>query len=110
MTTAQQQTPRAKTGGRKAGTPNKATANVKAFLGRVFDHAFNDPGFEAELKLQIASLQIDPKLFLRLLEYYAGAPAKQVELGGKLTLEQIVSGHGVEDDVDDDGDALAEAA
>jgi hypothetical protein len=97
-----QQQPRPKTGGRKKGTPNKATATVKAFLERVFEQAFANPAFEVELVLQITTLKIDPKLLQLLLAYYAGAPPKTIEHKGKFTLEQIVAGTAVDESEDED--------
>ena len=89
----QQQPTRPKTGGRKAGTPNRASAELKAFLDDVFKAAMAPgSGFREELILQIATLKIDGRLLARLLEYWAGAPTKQVEVTGKLTLEQLIAG------------------
>lgn len=83
-----------KTGGRVAGTPNKATRDLKAFLDDVFTQAFQNPSFRAELLVQIVTLEIDTKLLTTLLHYWAGAPPKAVEHKhtGKVTLEQIVAG------------------
>jgi hypothetical protein len=92
-----------KTGGRQAGTPNKATRDVKAFLERVFTAAFNDPLFEARLTQQIVELTVDTKLLQTLLAYYAGAPTRQVahEHSGAITLAQIIAGTVTSED---DGD------
>ena len=108
--TEQQPEKRAKTGGRQKGTPNKATSQVKEFLGRVFDRAFTEKlevtigtgenartelvGFEDALVHRIITLQIDSKLLAFLMAMHAGSPARQVEHkhSGKLTLEQLLSG------------------
>jgi hypothetical protein len=95
-----------KSGGRVAGTPNKATRELKAFLDDVFTSAFADPGFRAELLLQITTLKLDPTLLRTLLAYWAGQPPKAVEHKhtGKLTLEQLVAGVTPAADVDEDGE------
>lgn len=102
-------TTRQKTGGRQKGTPNRANAQLRAVLDGVFTEAFESELFRAKLLLQIVTLKIDTKLLVRLLEYWAGAPAKHVDVKGKVTLEQIVAGLAVDDD-DDAPEAEAEAA
>jgi hypothetical protein len=103
----QEQAKRVKTGGRQAGTPNKATQKLKTFLDEVFEAAFTNEGFKAELLVQITTLTIDGRLLQLLLQYWAGFPAKQIDHThtGKLTLEQLVAGVAVDDDAD--GDELA---
>ena len=85
---------RQKTGGRTAGTPNKSTAELKAFLARVFDKVLRDPEFERRLVSEILECRIESVLFKTLLAYYAGAPPKQHAHthSGRVTLEQIVAG------------------
>jgi len=105
-----------KSGGRKAGTPNKATRELKTFLDRVFTRAFTEKtkvqapdgtelevGLEDVLVAQIMSLSIDEGLLKTLLAYWAGAVPKAVDHkhSGKLTLEQLVAGV-TPGDVDDD--------
>lgn len=94
-----------KSGGRAAGTPNKASAALKAYLQSLFDEAFADQGMRVELLLQVTTLKIDVKLLQTLLAYAYGSPSKSVEHthGGKLTLEQLVAGVALEDaDADED--------
>jgi len=81
-------------GGRTKGTPNKATAKVRAFLDRVFDKAFADPAFEQRLQQQVIDGTIDTKLLLGLLAYYAGRPAQAIDHThtGTVTLAQIIAG------------------
>jgi BioD-like phosphotransacetylase family protein len=97
-----------KTGGRKAGTPNKATREVRAFLERVFKRAFSETrlrawgpdnaprevGLEDVLVEQILNQSIDNKLFISLLTFYAGRPTQAVDHThqGKVTLEQMIAG------------------
>lgn len=93
-----------KTGGRTAGTPNKATRNVKAFLDGVFEEAFADPTFRTLLVQQIVTLQIDSKLLQTLLAYYAGKPTQAHEHRGTVNLARIIAGT-LPDDGEDGEDA-----
>jgi hypothetical protein len=104
----QQQAKRVKTGGRTAGTPNKATSKLKEFLDGLFDEVFANDAFRAQLLVKIQLLE-DVKLLTLLLQYWAGAPAKQVDHKhtGKLTLEQLVAGVALDDDDDGEDDELA---
>ena len=83
-----------KTGGRRAGTPNKATSEVKTFLGKVFTRVFADPAFEQLLYERIRTLQIDGKLLTVLLAYYAGKPVQAHEHSGELdvNLARLIAG------------------
>jgi hypothetical protein len=103
-----------KTGGRKPGTPNKATRELKDFLGRVFARAFTetvretrdvvdgdgfkkvdvDVSLEDRLVEQIVTLAIDGKLLVTLLAHWAGTPTKQVDVNhsGSVTLAQLIAG------------------
>jgi hypothetical protein len=63
-----------KVGGRSAGTPNKGTALVKEFFEGVLEKAFADPSFAPRLVQAIVTLELDPKIFLRILEYVGGRP------------------------------------
>ena len=96
---------RAKTG-RAVGTPNKATAKLKAFLDEVFDQAFATPGFKARLIVSISDGTMDTKLLLGLLAYYAGRPAQAIDHthSGTVTLAQIIAGQVPADDGDADPD------
>lgn len=113
-----------KTGGRTKGTPNKSTAHIKNFLGRIFERAFvetktlvrkdrkgdviesRDVTLEEMLVEQIVTLTIDSKLLGTLLAYYAGSPARQIthDVKGKLTLEQLIAGAVSSADDDDEAD------
>lgn len=95
-----------KTGGRKKGTPNKGTAEIRSFIQRVFERAMADPQFELELVLKLVTLQIDTRMLDTLLKYGYGVPTKQVDHThkGKVTLEQIVAGVAVDEDPDEDED------
>ena len=93
-----------KTGGRRAGTPNKATATLKGFLDGVFVEAFADPTFRACLLAQIVTLSIDTTLLRTLLAHWAGSPSQAVDHThtGRVTLEQIVAGTVPKDDPEDE--------
>jgi hypothetical protein len=98
-----------KSGGRKAGTPNKPT-QFRKFLDGVFTQAMEDPGFRAELLLQITTLKIDTKVLLRLLEYWIGAPPKpKLQVKHEVDLAKLIAGV-VDEARGDDGDELDEAA
>ena len=94
----QQPEKRAKTGGRKAGTPNKATAFVRDFFGDLLMEAFDDSdggkAARALLLLKIRAQELDPKTFALICAYAGGAPPKAIEHKhtGRITLEQIVAG------------------
>jgi hypothetical protein len=83
-----------KTGGRTAGTPNKATLKVKTFLEDVFTQAFENPEFKQRLVKQIVELTVDPKLLQTLLAYYAGKPVQAHEHSGELdvNLARLIAG------------------
>jgi hypothetical protein len=95
-----------KTGGRTKGTPNKATANLKAMLDRVFTKAWADPRYEETLVDKILNFTISESLLRTLLAYYAGTPTKQVELNhqGKVSLAALIAGVDTDVDDDDEGD------
>lgn len=80
-----------KSGGRQVGSQTKASKELKAFLDRVFTKAF-DEGYELELALRIKTFQIDSKLLCKLLEYWAGAPTKQHNVTGTVSLAQLIAG------------------
>ena len=81
-----------KTGGRTAGTPNKATAATKTFLEGVFSEVFASDDFRAALIKRL--IAIDEPLLKLLLPYYAGRPAQQVDLTGSLdvNLAELIAG------------------
>lgn len=115
-----------KTGGRQKGTPNKASRELKEFLGRVFARAFTEKvtvrrpraaggddelvevSLEDVLVEQILSMSIDEGLLKTLLAYYAGKPAAQVDHThrGTVTLAQLIAGTApLEGDDDPEEDA-----
>jgi hypothetical protein len=91
-----------KTGGRVAGTPNKRTQQIDAFLEGVFDEAFKNPAFKQNLVDSIVDLSIDVKLFALIAAYRFGAPPKEHKHTGTLTLEQLVLGTVKDEDTDAD--------
>ncbi len=112
-----------KTGGRQAGTPNKSTGELKAFLERVFARVYKEKrvlyandvirkkklrktdtpelqSLEDRLVDQIITLTIDPKILVRLLEYLAGKPTTPIALGADKDLAAIIAGIATEDEKD----------
>lgn len=100
-----------KSGGRVAGTPNKATRELKKFLERVFTRAFTESRvrrkvdgqggvteenytLEDRLVTGIIDGSVDAAEFRTLLSYYAGRPSQQVDHKhtGTLRLEQLITG------------------
>lgn len=71
---------RPKTGGRRKGTPNRATRAVKAFLAALCD----DPGVQAAVEARI--LTGDTIAFFRALEHVVGKPRQAVELSQSATV------------------------
>jgi hypothetical protein len=65
---------RAKTGGRKAGTPNRATRAVKQFLSELLDRADVQDGIRKRI------MQGDTAAFFRALEHVVGKPRQAMEV------------------------------
>jgi len=110
-----------RSGGRRAGTPNKATRELKKFLDRVFQRAFSETrtaktidrqGGVTEVQLSLEERLVDGIIRgsvadseLRiLLQYWAGRPAQHVDHkhSGTLKLENLITGTLPPDDGDDD--------
>jgi hypothetical protein len=91
-----------KSGGRVRGTPNKATRQLKKFLDGVFTEAIGDPVFRQALLIRIKTLDLDAKVLLRLLEYWAGAPQKQHTHQHQHSLASIIAGTAVDTPDDDE--------
>lgn len=77
-----------KTGGRTAGTPNKATRAIREFALALL----NRPLFVRRLQLSLDNGTCSDRLVQLLFHYAAGKPAQTVNLKGSLTLEQVVAG------------------
>ena len=76
-----------KTGGRKAGTPNKATVEIRELARSLLE----DPAYQEKLKRRLRSgraQQIEGLLY----HYAYGKPVQKVALSGELTLEELVLG------------------
>jgi hypothetical protein len=91
-----------KTGGRVAGTPNRASRTLKTFLDGVFEAALENPAYRERLVNDIVRGTLDPMSLRTLLAYWAGAPRMAVDHThrGHVTLEQIVAGTVPADDAD----------
>jgi hypothetical protein len=79
---------RRKTGGRKKGTPNKATREVKQAAARLVE----DRTYRANLRKRLQRGEAAPAVEVMLWHYAYGQPTKKVELEGKLSLEELVAG------------------
>ena len=76
-----------KTGGRKRGTPNTATREIKTLAARLL----NDKTYLRNLRIRLRLGEAGP-VEVMLYHYAYGQPSKKVEHSGKVTLEQIVAG------------------
>jgi hypothetical protein len=94
-----------KSGGRRLGSKNKASHQLQTFLAGVFDDALADDAFREGLLGRIKSFDLDSKVFLRLLEYWAGAPTKQHNHQYAVSLASLIAGTAA-----DDADELQDAA
>lgn len=95
-----------KSGGRRAGTPNKGTKALRSFLERVFARVFVETievgdgkgglrqrSYEDHLVEQILAGTLDEKYLATLLAYYAGKPSQAIDVTTRdLTLEEIIAG------------------
>lgn len=90
--TVAKQPKRKKTGGRRKGTPNKATRDIQEFLTPIFDTAFRDKRFAKRLLDEIVFLRIDTKLLGLLLAYRFGKPPQKVELEASQSLAELIAG------------------
>lgn len=78
-----------KTGGRRKGTPNKATRDVQEFVDRVFKQI--DPLEKTAQLLEGESEKVQAGVLLRLLEYRYGKPKESIELSGSIDFSEIVA-------------------
>lgn len=78
---------KSKTGGRKVGTPNKATVEVKE-LARSF---LEDPAYQNNLKERLRDGRA-PQIEALMFHYAYGKPTDKLELAKSMTLEELVLG------------------
>jgi hypothetical protein len=76
---------KAKTGGRKAGTPNKATAEIKDVARSLLE----DPVYQAKLKRRLRDGKA-PQIEQLLYHYAYGKPKERFEVSKGPTLEELV--------------------
>ena len=69
---------RKKTGGRRKGTPNKATAEAKEFCNSLVD----DPRYQARLRLRLLAGKLPPAIESMLWHYAKGKPKEQIGIDG----------------------------
>lgn len=76
-----------KTGGRKAGTPNKATVEIKELAQSLLE----DPAYRKALTRRLRAGRA--QRIEELLYHYAyGKPLQTVEVSGELTIEELILG------------------
>jgi hypothetical protein len=75
---------RSKTGGRRRGTPNRATRAVKEFLSEILDSADVQDAIEQRI------LKGDTTAFFKALEMVHGKPRQAVELAQDGPTELVV--------------------
>lgn len=76
-----------KTGGRKAGTPNKATAEIKDVARSLLE----DPAYQAKLKQRLRDGKA-PQIEALMYHYAYGKPKERFEVSKEMTLEELVLG------------------
>lgn len=76
-----------KTGGRKAGTPNKATVAAKVAAAALVD----DPDYRTKLRERLIAGKLAPAVEVMLWHYAHGRPTLPVDLGGRVTLAQLLA-------------------
>lgn len=74
-------------GGRKKGTPNKATVEIKAFCRGLFER----PRFRENLERAWDDLSLDPSYRALLTHYAFGKPATAVDLSVSFDLEKYLA-------------------
>lgn len=77
-----------KTGGRKAGTPNRTTQDVRDFVDQIF--AKIDPAKKIAALLRKPLGEISARVLMRLLEYRYGKPKEHVDV--KVNVRHVVEG------------------
>lgn len=68
-----------KTGGRKRGTPNKATREAKEFCASIID----DPTYQQNLRERAIKAELSPAVEVMLWHYARGVPKQTVAVEGK---------------------------
>lgn len=80
--------PRPANAGRKKGSPNKATAQMKTICARLIE----DPLYEASLKKRLHAGELAPAVECLLLHYYAGKPKDELEVSAANDLASLLAG------------------
>lgn len=75
-----------KTGGRRPGTPNKVTAEIRAAAQKLFD-----ADYFAELKQRIRRGKAAPAVECRMLAYAFGEPPQTLETPGMDNLATLLA-------------------
>ena len=95
--------PRPPNAGRKKGTPNKVTAEMK----KTFAGILKDKKGLAALRRQYQSGELPPQTLAMICHYVMGKPATEVHLDGgiaPLVIDLVTDRDGLEAALADDGD------
>ena len=82
---------RAKTGGRRRGTPNRATPAVKEFLSEILDRA------DIQDAIRERILAGDTGAFFKAIEIVHGKPRQALEVNQDVASKVVISWKGEED-------------
>lgn len=75
--------------GRKPGTPNKTTLEIREAAQQLFD-----PAYFAQLKARLDSGKIAPAVECKLLAYAYGEPKQSIDVSGTLaTVSRVIHEH-----------------
>jgi hypothetical protein len=69
-----------KTGGRRRGTPNLATIEIRTFTRDLFSR----PKVQARIIRMAEAGKLAPAVFVAFLQYAYGKPVEKLELGGRV--------------------------
>ena len=72
-----------KTGGRVAGTPNKATADVQARCRELIE----SPSYQTSFRTRFEAGTLAPALETMAWHYAYGKPSETVQIGGQVTIQ-----------------------
>jgi len=75
-----------KTGGRRKGTPNKATLEVKEVCGRLID----DPVYQQRLSRRLRAGTLSPAVECMLWHYAKGKPREEVRIDSSVHWDERV--------------------
>lgn len=74
--------------GRKKGTPNRGTVEIRALFGQLL----NDPQYQRKLRADFRIRRVHPAVETMVYAYHIGKPKTEIELSGGITLSQRLDG------------------